>query len=799
MKPNALLTACTLLGIGLLPSTAPAQAQVKLTTLYAVGGQNEFVALDGDTAVCGGGAGVQLPRVYFRSGGTWSLQGTLSPAATVQHWGQATSISGDRIVVGGNGRAVPFLVGNGSADIFVRSGTTWTREQTLTVADLPITTPTGNFFGESVAIDGDTLVVGRPYGHDAFVFVRNTMTGIWEYEARLTPSVGSGNFGYSSEIDGDNIIIGQIATNAAYVFTRSGTTWTEQARLVAGDSAAGDLFGWSVSIDGNTAGVGALYHAGNGSNSGAAYIYARSGTTWTQQAKLLGTDTVAGDFFGGAIDIDGDAVLIGAEGADDPATFSDRGVAYLFTRTGTAWAQQARLANPDPTVDYNYGQAVALDDGTFLVGSARGGYTGDLNQPPIADAGPDQSLDVPVTQPVNLDGSASSDPNNDTLTYSWSLTSPAGSGAVLSGASTATPSFVPDLDGDYTGTLIVNDGTFSSVADSVLISIRVDDPPTANAGVDQLAFTNAPVTLDGTGSTDDLTLSTSLTYAWTITNKPTGSNTTLSGASTAAPTLTPDLAGNYAIELIVTDASSQSSVGDEVLISASVPNAAPTADAGSDATTAVNVAYQLNGTASSDPDLDPLTYQWTLTTVPTGSNAVLAAATTATPSLTADVPGTYTASLVVNDGSVDSAAASVEIEAIVTTDYIRAKLHEADCYIAGLPLSNFYQGNSTRPKHQTRRAKISKRSMRLWIRLATWRAYWLHSSVQCNGPQIASRKNSTLRALRRAITRTDGVSLRSTPDVRHSGFRLDLITDSTAAVTVYDCLQLAKTAVEAVQ
>lgn len=427
------------------------------------------------------------------------------------------------------------------------------------------------------------------------------------------------------------------------------------------------------------------------------------------------------------------------------------------------------------------------------------------NQPPTADAGPDQSVAVPVGQSVQLDGSGSSDDHTPTanLGYAWTLIGkPGGSSASLTGANTATPSFVPDVDGDYTAELVVTDeGSLMSDPDQVLISIAVDDPPVADAGPDQLAFTGASVQLDGSLSNDDLTASVNLLYAWTITSAPASSTASLVGDATPTPTFVPDLAGSYAIDLVVTDESSQASLPDQVVITASVPNAAPTADAGSDATGATNVAIQLDGSGSSDPDLDPLTFQWTLTIVPASSAATLVGGTTATPTLIPDLPGTYVAELVVNDGMVDSSPDTVEVEAIDAADFAQAKIRDADGLVAALPLSAFYSGSSSNPWKQARKAKWSKRGMRWCLRYAGWRVRRLDHAAQCGCSHavIQGKKKSALRALRQAILKTDGVSLRGTPDERGSGFRLDLIVDPAAAMAVYDCLVQARTAVEAVQ
>lgn len=426
------------------------------------------------------------------------------------------------------------------------------------------------------------------------------------------------------------------------------------------------------------------------------------------------------------------------------------------------------------------------------------------NAPPTADAGPDQSLTLPSGQAVALAGTGSDDYTpSANLLYAWSLIgAPSGSGAMLANADTATPSFIPDLDGDYTAELVVTDAQgLSSSPDHVLITMTVDDAPVANAGPDQLAVVHTTVQLDGTLSTDDLTAPATLMYAWSIRSAPAGSMATLVAAASAQPTLTPDVAGDYTIDLVVTDGSNQASAIDQVVITAAEPNAAPTADAGADATTATNVAIQLDGSNSSDPDLDPLTFQWTVVSAPTGSGAILVGDTTATPSFSPDVPGTYVVELVVNDGFEDSAADSMEIEAIDASDYARSKIHEVDCYVAGLPLGSFYAGTSSNSRHQAQRARIAKRWMRAALRVAAWRAFWLDRTVSCQGgsQQIEAHRRSTLHALSRVVLRTDGVVLRGAADLRDAGFRLDLLTEPVASQTVYDCLILAISAVEAVQ
>ena len=148
---------------------------------------------------------------------------------------------------------------------------------------------------------------------------------------------------------------------SAYIFTRSGTTWTEQQKLTASDSAAEDYFGSSAALDGDTALVGADH---DNSKSGSAYIFTRSGTTWTQLQKLTASDGVGSDYFGHSIALDGDTALVGAYGDD-----SRRGSAYIFTRSGGAWSQQQKLTLSDgEALDY-FGISAALNGDTALVGA----------------------------------------------------------------------------------------------------------------------------------------------------------------------------------------------------------------------------------------------------------------------------------------------------------------------------------------------------------------------------------------------------------------------------------------------
>ncbi len=323
--------------------------------------------------------------------------------------------------------------------------------------------------------------------------------------------------------------------------------------------------------------------------------------------------------------------------------------------------QQAALARtpvtgPDDPRDSDNNLVINTTDGRIC--ALRCKYANcATNGAPRADAGVDQTVRVGET--VRLNGAASSDPDGDTLTYTWVLqTRPAGSAAALTGAATINPSFVADRAGSYTLALVVGDGTTSSAADTVTISTS-NSAPVANAGPDQSARVGDTVVLDGRASSD--VDGDTLSYAWRIVSAPGGSSAALIDPTTVQPRLTIDVAGSYELELTVSDGTT-TSAADRVLVS--TLNTAPVARPGSNQAVALGALVQLNGSASSDVDGDTLTYAWSLSTRPAGSTAVLTAPSSVNPSFVADRPGTYVAQLIVNDGSLSSAPASVTI----TTD-----------------------------------------------------------------------------------------------------------------------------------
>lgn len=279
---------------------------------------------------------------------------------------------------------------------------------------------------------------------------------------------------------------------------------------------------------------------------------------------------------------------------------------------------------------------------------------------PFANAGPDQV--VATNSTVTLNGSGSGDVNGDTLSFTWTLVSaPTGSTATLANSTTAFPTFVPNIGGDYVVQLVVSDGIFTSDID--LVTITANAGPVANAGADQTAVVGQVVILDGSGSSDSD--GDPLFFSWTIERAPQTSTALLDDVNTVFASFVPDVPGTYIIRLIVSDGKAFSSEDTMVLNVSAIPTTGlPAANAGADLIVSLGSTVILNGRASSDPTNDPLTFLWNIVTLPSGSGAFLNNNTSATPSFVADVVGTYIIELVVSDGILFSQPDTV----VVTTD-----------------------------------------------------------------------------------------------------------------------------------
>ncbi len=271
--------------------------------------------------------------------------------------------------------------------------------------------------------------------------------------------------------------------------------------------------------------------------------------------------------------------------------------------------------------------------------------------------------------------------------YTWTLDAkPTGSVAVLHGATAPTPAFNADLAGDYVATLKVNDSRANFASATATLTVLANAVPVANAGAAQGVWTGTTVTLNGTASSD--ANGDPLTYAWTLASKPSGSAATLIGAASAKPSFTADVAGTYVAALTVNDGKVNSSPA-SISVTATMPNVAPVANAGMAKDVVIGNVVTLDGSASSDANGDQISYDWVLTSKPVGSGAILKSSNTAHPTFTVDLVGIYVASLVVSDGKINSAEATV----IVTT--IKVIKDCSDCpEMLTIPSGNFAMGSS---------------------------------------------------------------------------------------------------------
>jgi hypothetical protein len=363
---------------GVLAPSPPAQARLTAAEGMAWDAFGISLDIDGTTAILGAdgsGEGRGAAYVFVRGAGGWTQQAKLTAGDGMpgDYFGRSVSLDGDMAVVGASGANAE----QGAAYVFVRSGGSWTQQARLTAAD---GAPTDRF-GERVAIDGDTALVGTRYPlpfmgetrcDPAYVFVRSG--GIWTQQARLMASdqVVGDKFGSSLAIAGDTALLGassdtvgsNAAQGSAYVFLRAGGAWSEQAHLIAADGAAVDRFGASVALDGDTALIGA--DGGGGYQLGSAYVFARSGTGWTQEAKMVSPEGQPQDFFGSCVAFDGGTAVIAATAGRKTSDW-DYGAAYIFARAGGDWLFQREITT-DLRND-GFAWCVALDGDTALVGA----------------------------------------------------------------------------------------------------------------------------------------------------------------------------------------------------------------------------------------------------------------------------------------------------------------------------------------------------------------------------------------------------------------------------------------------
>jgi hypothetical protein len=300
-------------------------------------------------------------------------------ASSLDRFGHAVAVTAGVVLVG-----APFDddegVDSGSVYVFTGSDGSWSQQTKLTAEDgEPV-----DRFGFSLAVSEDTAVVGAPFedasderldAGAAYVFTGGDDS--WSQQAKLAPldRDARDGFGRAVAVDADTALVGapfddgEELTDAGsvYVYRRSSGAWGQEAKLTAEDGDSRHGFGESVAVSGDTAVVGAQFDDDNGFDAGAAYVFVRDEEEWRLETKLTAEDGGAADFFGSAVDVDGDTVLVGAVGDDDNGLQS--GSAYVFTREEGVWMQAAKLTASDGELQDNFGGSVALSGDLALVGA----------------------------------------------------------------------------------------------------------------------------------------------------------------------------------------------------------------------------------------------------------------------------------------------------------------------------------------------------------------------------------------------------------------------------------------------
>ncbi|HPF41594.1 MAG TPA: FG-GAP repeat protein [Phycisphaerae bacterium] len=306
---------------------------------------------------------------------------TTPDVGTTAYFGNCDS-DGDFLVVGAKGASTAAGTWAGAAFIFQKSADVWNQVAILTPDD----SIAFDWFGASVAIEGDTVVVGSPQ-HDAgagadsgAAYVFRLTNGVWSQTARLLASNSHAGAQFGSDVRLNNgvIVIGAPFAQgpfgdagAVYVFGEDAGVWGETAKLVSNDGASGDEFGSQSCLRADSLIVGAPAHDADGAESGSAYVFLQSNGVWSQAARLTPDEPLAGDHFGTSVFIENDSIVVGAPN-HPVAPYSNRGAAMLFERIGGDWIQSAVLTQPTTICGAFMGRGVFMRDGAIFANAQCG-------------------------------------------------------------------------------------------------------------------------------------------------------------------------------------------------------------------------------------------------------------------------------------------------------------------------------------------------------------------------------------------------------------------------------------------
>jgi len=294
-----------------------------------------------------------------------------TPAAQ-DRFGYPVSLYGDTLVVGALGDDTG-ATDAGSVYVYIRTGSTWTLQQEINNP----TPATNDWFGDSISLYQDTLVVGAD-GDDTgangagsvYIYIRTGSTWTLQQEINNPVPVTNDNFGWLVSLYQDTLVVGTGGDDtgaedagSCYVYTRAGSTWTLQQKINNPTPAEYDYFGYPVSLYENTLAVGAYDDTG-AEDAGSVYVYTRVGSTWTLQQTISNPSPAVGDNFGENISLYQDTLVVGASQDDTGA--EDAGSVYVYTRTGSIWTLQQTINNPSPTSFDYFGNSVSLYGDTLV-------------------------------------------------------------------------------------------------------------------------------------------------------------------------------------------------------------------------------------------------------------------------------------------------------------------------------------------------------------------------------------------------------------------------------------------------
>jgi hypothetical protein len=304
--------------------------------------------------------------VYLFSNATWQQQTILLPndPDSLSQFGNALAINGNTLFVGAPMHD-SFGANAGAVYVFTFDGVSWVQRQKLIGAD----TASGDRFGSALALNDGWLAVSAPLhsspgspGGAVYLFEFDGVSWVQRYKVGAPDTIAGDRFGSAIALDNGWLAVGVplhrfvgSASGAVYLFEFNGTAWVQRQKFVASDTVGGDQFGSALALENQRLVVGAPLHNSNGPASGAVYIFERATTTWIERAKLIGSDTNAGDRLGGSISIDGTTILVGAYG--DTAAGPGTGAAYVFvevtgsevTNTPSVIVTPTETSTPSPT------------------------------------------------------------------------------------------------------------------------------------------------------------------------------------------------------------------------------------------------------------------------------------------------------------------------------------------------------------------------------------------------------------------------------------------------------------------